>query len=67
MKTLTDVSEEALIQGVREMCRTLGITGSLLGSYDLYHAVLLERRKAQEHKRWWDGRRKHWKDLDLSA
>ncbi|MCA9918693.1 MAG: hypothetical protein KC445_12115 [Anaerolineales bacterium] len=47
-KSLIDVEDKKLREGVRNMCEWLGIPGSVANSYDLYEAVFREQEKARK-------------------
>lgn len=53
-RTLSDVSEEELVEGVVKMVEALNLrSGSVFGVYNLYEACEEERQKAIKAKSFW--------------
>jgi len=49
VKKFINMSPDKLTDEVAEMCKRLGISGSVEGMYDLYKAVLEEQERAKEN------------------
>jgi len=50
MKQFKDIGQKELMTAMKHFVDELGISGSILGVYDIYQAIFKEQQKARNYK-----------------